>query len=328
MSNENAQHRSQTRAEAARARRAERQRRALSKGAGKPRRNPFRDQDSTQRAKPAKITRGRTFFSSHAGTQQLAPRPTVAPRRQQRSGPSVATIAGTLVGDIRPSWRWASVSVVLLYLGVLAYFLTSPAYFVESIKLDGARYANLDAIYEVSGVHYLHMFWLDPAAIEANVSALPGIESTMVDIAWPHEITISISEREPVLTWTQGGNTVWVDAEGRTFRAWVDRPDLLPITVDDATAPITPGGTVPVPAVNGALLLKALRPNIELLHYSSEGGLSYQDGRGWRGYFGVGLDMETKLRVYEEYTERVVATRETPVWISVVDPEHPTLANE
>ena len=76
-------------------------------------------------------------------------------------------------------------------------------------------------------------------------------------------------------------------------------------------------GVVPVLAIQGALALRQLRPNIERLHYDARHGLSYQDGRGWRAYFGVGADMPQKLAVYEKLVDDLMARGIQPKTISV-----------
>jgi hypothetical protein len=80
---------------------------------------------------------------------------------------------------------------------------------------------------------------------------------------------------------------------------------------------------VPAEAVAGALQLRQLRPNIELLHYDALRGLSYQDGRGWRGYFGVGTDMAQKLAVYEDLVADLTARGIQPTMISVESAQAP-----
>jgi hypothetical protein len=116
---------------------------------------------------------------------------------------------------------------------------------------------------------------------------------------------------------------VWVSQEGVLVPARADVPGLLPVVVDDAEAVLAEGETVPVEAIAGALQLRALRPNIERLHYDSRNGLSYQDGRGWRGYFGVGSDMEVKLAVYETLVDSLVRRQILPAAISVANPDAP-----
>ena len=73
----------------------------------------------------------------------------------------------------------------------------------------------------------------------------------------------------------------------------------------------------------GALQLKALRPNIDRLFFRPSGGLSYQDGRGWRVYFGSGTDMVQKLAVYETIVDELLANGLTPQYVSVSNQEKP-----
>ena len=134
-------------------------------------------------------------------------------------------------------------------------------------------------------------------------------------VDWPATVTIQVVERIPVVLWTAGSQKSWADADGNLFEAREDLPNLLPIQVDDA-ATVT-YKLAPPAAIEGALQLKQLRPNIELLHYDSAHGLSYQDGRGWRGYFGVGDDMVKKLTVYEKLVSDLLAEGITPKTISV-----------
>ena len=74
---------------------------------------------------------------------------------------------------------------------------------------------------------------------------------------------------------------------------------------------------MPQDVLEGALQLRALRPNIEQLYYRPSGGLSYQDGRGWRAYFGTGLDMNQKLAVYETVVAKLLEQGIRPEYISV-----------
>ena len=73
-------------------------------------------------------------------------------------------------------------------------------------------------------------------------------------------------------------------------------------------------------------MLRELRPNINQLYYRPAGGLSYQDGRGWRAYFGEGTDMNQKLVVYEAIVADLESRGLTPAYISVSNQEKPYYA--
>ena len=121
----------------------------------------------------------------------------------------------------------------------------------------------------------------------------------------------------------QAGKSVWVDEFGKTFPARQHLSWLLPIIVDDATEPLGIDEHIPIDVLEGARQLKTLRPNIELLHYDVGQGLSYQDGRDWRGYFGTGNNMGTKLLVYETLIENLMSRGIWPKVVSVVEPGTP-----
>ncbi len=80
---------------------------------------------------------------------------------------------------------------------------------------------------------------------------------------------------------------------------------------------------VPAEVLEGAMQLRQLRPNIDNLYYRPSGGLSYQDGRGWRAYFGSGRDMHQKLVVYERVVEDLLGRGLQPTYISVSNQEKP-----
>ena len=212
-------------------------------------------------------------------------------------------------------WRLMSTSMLLLLAVMLVRLLSDPRMYIGGVNLGGAALVPGQEIYAASGIAGQHIFWVDPAEVQRKVLAVPGIASAAVRVDWPATVTIVVVERIPVVSWNEGSQKSWVDADGNKFEARSDLPGLLPIAVDDA-----PGAVykiAPPAAVEGALQLQQLRPNIELLHYDSQRGLSYQDGRGWRGYFGVGNDMLQKLTVYEKLVNDLTARGIQPKTISV-----------
>jgi len=236
--------------------------------------------------------------------------------------PSFQSLAHALP-HIQLSWKMASAALVMMLGSLLFHILSSSQYFITSINLAGAQYIPGEELYDASGVHHLNILWLDPAQIERNVETVPGIKEAHVEVRWPNQVFVIVEEQVPVLAWSQGGQTMWVDAEGRVFPARGQLSGLLPIMVDDANYPLTPDSRIPVEVIAGALQLKQLRNNIELLHYDAKNGLSYQDGRNWRGYFGTGADMDVKLVVYETLIENLLARGIHPSAVSVIDEDAP-----
>ncbi len=243
-------------------------------------------------------------------------------RRFEIALPSGLVLHAPAAPRLHVSWRLASFSLVLLLVAMLARLLTDPRLFVDGINLGGASLVPGEEIYAESGLARQHIFWVDPAEAQKRIAAIPGIAAAQVSVKWPNAVTVIVQERAPVVMWMEGEQKWWVDARGLKFKSRGDLPGLLPITVDDAPsgAPLSADRPAPVEAIQGALRLKQLRSNIELLHYDSLRGLSYQDGRDWRGYFGVGLNMEQKLVVYETLVDNLLARGIHPTMISVENP--------
>jgi hypothetical protein len=224
---------------------------------------------------------------------------------------------------VRTSWRLASALMVFMLGAMLLRLLSDRGMFIDGVNLGGAALVPGEEIYAASGIAGQNVFWVDPADVQRRIAAVPGIASASVGVEWPATVTILVTERIPVVTWLEGTQRWWVDADGQKFEARAELPGLLPVTVDDIAAGAVVSttaagrGIVPVLAVQGALQLRQLRPNIEMLHYDSLHGLSYADGRGWRGYFGVGTDMPQKLAVYEKLVDDLVARGIQPKTISV-----------
>jgi cell division septal protein FtsQ len=131
-----------------------------------------------------------------------------------------------------------------------------------------------------------------------------------------------VAEEAPIAVWDQGGQQYWIDENGRLIPARVRTVGLLQIQ-SELNEPLNDIDFIPTEVLDGALQLRALRPNIDQLYYRPAGGLSYEDGRGWRVYFGTGLDMAQKLTVYERIVADLLARGLTPEYVSVSNQERP-----
>jgi len=219
---------------------------------------------------------------------------------------------------LTPSWRLASLSLTILMSAVLFYLISAPSLYITSLNLEGASLVPLDDIFEGSGMAGQHVFWINPAEAAANITEVPGIASAQVSVAWPAKVSVTVVERVPKLALHEGDNVWWVDEAGIKFQARGDL-GLLPIISEYGKSL----KALPPEAVVGALQLKQLRQNIEKLYYDPTHGLSYQDHRGWRVYFGVGPEMAQKTAVYETLVEQLLQQGETFSLVNVESLEAP-----
>jgi cell division septal protein FtsQ len=213
------------------------------------------------------------------------------------------------------SWRGVSLALAVVMVAAFALALQSKDLYVGNIKLGGASLVPAEEIYAASGIAGTHIFWVDPAAAAAAIEQVPGIKDATVEVAWPAQVSIVVVERVPQVMLVDGSRSWWIDEDGQRYPSRGQLPGLLPI-VNETGAELE---YLPAEAIAGAMQLRDLRPNIEQLSYDFQRGLSYQDGRGWRGFFGTGTDMDKKLAVYERLVADLQGNGITPRTIDVTN---------
>ena len=186
-----------------------------------------------------------------------------------------------------------------------------------------------------SGLAGMHIFAADSTEAANRIAQVPGIISAVVTLEWPNQVHIQVQEDSPIALWIEGSNQYWVTKNGRLIPARSQTLGLLLIeselppklteeAVSETKTEQQPDiAFVPQSVLQGALQLRELRPNIEKLYYRPSNGLSYQDDRGWRVYFGTGSDMQQKLVVYETIVDTLLEQGLTPVYVSVSNQEKP-----
>ena len=221
---------------------------------------------------------------------------------------------------------------LILILSVLIYILFSnDMFYVTGAEIGGANAVSVEEIFADSGVAGQHILTIDPDQVTVRIEESPSLETAEVQVQWPARVLIFVREREPALLWEQEGTQYWVDLRGHLMVRRYDQPGMLRIINESIEIPFRcpgPGCTDDEPlidpnVVQGAQHLKTLRADINVLYYDPVRGLSYLDARGWRGYFGTGIDMHVKLRVYETLIVNLNARGVIPEYIDVSNPDAP-----
>ncbi len=290
---------------------------------------PLRTQNSGQRLR--KQPKMRRLQTAHVISPAQLQVPRTARHRRLRNRQPVR-IPTQAVKQAIFSSRWISLSLMALSIWALYLVGMDVNFYLTTVPVHGASVIPASEIVNASGLGGSHVFAVNPADAAERIGAVPGVLSATVTLHWPNEVLIEVTEDSPIAIWREGGVDYWVTENGRVYPARSFDAGLLTIiserprpvrsseetAVDQPTSPF-----IPPDALAGALLLRQLRPNIEQLYYSPAGGLSYQDGRGWRAYFGVGTDMAQKLVVYETIIQHLLARNLTPTYVSVSNQEKP-----
>jgi hypothetical protein len=250
-----------------------------------------------------------------------------AERREQKRRAQAARTVPQIKVRVNPlqmlSWRAVSAVIVIGLSIVLYLFLTADAFYVSSVAIGGEKYLSREEIFRFSDVAKRHIFWIDPAEVEARLEQVPNIADAKVYVGWPPDmVQIIVTEREPALIWEQGVR-VWVDVNGIVMAQREDRPDLLRIVAADASESLDAGARIPQTIVDGALQLRQRHPNIDVLTYDRLKGLGYRDGGGWTVWFGDGTEIDTKLLVYYKVVENIRSKGIQPGDIYMNEPDRP-----
>jgi len=258
------------------------------------------------------------------------------PRRTSGSGPQARPKPrlGVRILPAADQFPWRVVSgglvLVILVAGVLVF--TNPTFYVTRAEVGGLRYISAEEIYTQAGIAGYHILWIEPELVAERLATNPSLDNASVVVRWPARVIILVREREPAIVWEQAGKGYWVDVRGHLMLMRRDLPNLVRVINEGEAIPFQCPGprcadqdsiSIDTDVVLGTQHLKTLRGNIDVLYYDPSRGLSYQDGRGWRGYFGVGTDMDIKLGIYETLVADLMARGIQPVYIDVSNPDAP-----
>lgn len=306
----------------------------------------FRQSGRTKRQR--KLRKQKQLRRMESASSLLMPRlrvPRTARQRRRRNRRRLRVPTAALKRIIL-SARWVSLLLLVITVSALGLIGMDENFYLTMIPVEGVASIPASEIVNASGLAGAHVFAVEPSAAAKRIADLPGVISATVRLEWPNQAHVRIQEDTPVAVWEQSGRQFWINEQGNLVPARVEAPSLLHIkaqgappaptaeagaadktteTVDDKESAETelPMLFVPKDVLQGALLLRELRPNIDALYYDASGGLSYQDGRGWRAYFGTGSDMAQKLVVYETLVEHLEEKGITPEYISVSNQEAP-----
>ncbi len=295
---------------------------------------------------PAKSSRtpshpGTTYVpaSRHIEKAVRKPRPGAAPRQAQGSGRQYALNLGR--ADVRapaislPQFgaRWLSGLATALLVFVLYMMWTSTTFAISGSVLQGNQRisaAEVDAALHIAGQP---VFAVVPAQLATELrSAFPDISAASVHVALPNRLVVDITERAPVLVWTQDGQTTWIDANGVAFPPRGSFQGLIPVTASAAPPHIETSDTTPLydqPLISPDLVMAIAElypfvPQGVSMSYDPQYGLGWQDNRGWTVYFGQNTDsIAMKTQIYQAIVATLTHQGIQPTLISVEYPDAP-----
>ena len=224
--------------------------------------------------------------------------------------------------------------LLVALLGAAIYFAFNlPQLRVGQALVTGNQMLSSEEINSVLNIAGQPVFLLMPSRLETHLRlSFPEITSAHVDVDLPNVVTVSVTERKPVIRWEQGPSFTWISEDGIAFRPRGEAQGLIsvvalsapPIEANVSTDPMTPAPFISpemVQAVKG--LGMHVPPGVTIL-YDASFGFGWNDPRGWRVYFGTkASDVELKIRVYDSLVTSLAERGIQPSLINVTYPTAP-----
>jgi cell division septal protein FtsQ len=224
------------------------------------------------------------------------------------------------------SWRLVSLAIVIVLSMVLSSFASADVFYVRSVSVGGLKYLTKEEVFSFAQIANMHLFWINPQEVRANLLESSSIADARVWLAWPPQmVNIVVQEREPAMVWEQNGVAFWTDIQGRVMEQRQDRPDLIRIQASSTVAEglLSDSRRVNPEIVIGALQLQQLLPNMSILRYETAKGLGFASPSGYEVWLGSGANMAEKIKIYESVASNLQARGIQPGEINVVDPDYP-----
>lgn len=234
---------------------------------------------------------------------------------------------------VRFSWRIAS-GLLVVMMGLALYMLLyAPAFQVDLLEVDGMQRLTVDdlmLVFEGTGEPVVNM---DPDQIRQDLlDQFVDIKDVRVWVNLPALVRLEIQERQPVIAWKRGDETVWVDDEGMVFPQRGEFSGSL-LNVKAKSLPlVAPAETPEDIEGTGELVRERLDPEmvsvlLSMSQYMPEGarmvfdpeyGFGWHDDRGWNIYFGSQMEeIDQKLGIYQAVVDRLQADGIQPALISL-----------
>lgn len=212
--------------------------------------------------------------------------------------PSGTTGANPPIGSKR---GWAGMTLGLLAVGVLAWWVTHSAIFeARSISVTGNKRLSRQAVLRLADLSgATNVLWFSPGGTVGRLESSPWIVSARVDRSLPGTISVSVTERVPVAVVGAGSRRYLVAAD-RTVLGRASDSTGLPL-VSIGPAPVVRPG-MRLSAISGPLhailgLSRRLRPQVVSARIGTgQEGLVLVLRSGVRAVYGDSTDAEAKGR--------------------------------
>jgi cell division protein FtsQ len=234
---------------------------------------------------------------------------------------------------VRFGWRFLSFLLMVGFLVLIYYFMTSPIFQIQMVDVKGAIRLTSEEINRTLNIYNKPVFTLNPDHLASSLSTMyPELKDVAVQISFPASVVIHVSERIPLIVWHQDSSTRLIDGDGFAFpvrgeleklvavKAYASPPKPASIDVNNETIDLSGEyqAFIHPTLVSGILVMRSQAPEGTELVYDPDFGLGWKDARGWDVFFGMDAsEIDSKLMIYNSIVKNLQQDGRTPVLINI-----------
>jgi cell division protein FtsQ len=189
----------------------------------------------------------------------------------------------------------AVAGIVLVVLAVLVWLLVaSPVLAAKQVTVTGQRELTAEQVADAAAVPLgVPLIRQDLDAIAQRATTLPQVASATVQRHWPSTVTVTVTERRPLLAILQPGGYALVDAQGVAFETRPQVPaGVLRTDADPSNAPLLADlGVV------AAAMPDGLRAKVDRLKATSSGDATLVMSSGTTVHWGGAEESPLKAQI-------------------------------
>lgn len=270
--------------------------------------------------------RTRRFQQRFAGLQSyLAAHTSALPTFNGRSLENLLRLPS--FSGFAPS-KLLSLSLLVTVIGLVFWMHDADSFFVyqDDVHFEGTSYLRDEELYPYCDVDAWSIFWLDPALIREQVLRHPYVADAAVTVRWPADVTVRVTEVQPVALWSTEAGGRWLLEDGAALA--IPEGTLPPAfqivdPLGEARAPGSQGERIDSYVLRTALDLQKML-GLPQVWYNRTTGLNFQypGAKTWV-YWGDGLQFAAKLQALEAAQAEILAQPEAQRVLDVSAPSRP-----
>jgi len=112
----------------------------------------------------------------------------------------------------------------ILVIAIICFFLMSPIFSVDMIKVSGNLKVSSEEIISASGIYYgQNILKMDKRIAKNKILDIPYIKEANIKRSWPNQINLIVEEKEPIAKVTFYGSKLLLDEDGYILEVVTDR---------------------------------------------------------------------------------------------------------